>query len=84
MTYTALGFGAHTFDVIATDAAGNPDPTAAHASWTIIPPTSATFTPAADTYVQQTKPSNNYGSATTLVVDGRSAHDQALHTLGHA
>ena len=78
-SYHALGFGPHTFDVIATDLAGNPDPSPAHAAWTIVPPTSATFSPTADTYVQQQKPSNNYGAATTLTVDGRSGRAQEAY-----
>ena len=79
-TYSSLAVGPHTFDVIATDAAGNPDPTPAHAAWTIVPPTSATFVLNADTYAQETKPSNNFGTASTLVVDGRSgrAHEAYL------
>jgi hypothetical protein len=34
-TYTGLGEGSHTFDVRATDAAGNTDPTPAVRSWTV-------------------------------------------------
>jgi hypothetical protein len=79
VTHSALGFGAHTFDVVATDSAGNPDPTAAHAAWTIVAPTSATFVPGADTYVQQTKASSNFGTATTLTVDGRSGRAQEAY-----
>jgi hypothetical protein len=78
-SYSSLGVGPHTFDVVATDAAGNPDPSPAHAAWTIVPPTSATFTPNADTYVQQAKASNNYGTATTLVVSGRSGRAQEAY-----
>jgi len=33
--YTGLSDGAHTFEVIASDALGNPDPTAASYTWTI-------------------------------------------------
>jgi hypothetical protein len=33
-----LAAGAHTFDVFATDQAGNPDPTAAHAAFVVAPP----------------------------------------------
>jgi hypothetical protein len=34
-TYTGLGAGSHTFDVRATDAAGNTDPTPAAHAWTV-------------------------------------------------
>ncbi|HEU0022380.1 MAG TPA: VCBS repeat-containing protein [Dehalococcoidia bacterium] len=34
-SYAGLIFGAHTFQVVATDAAGNPDPTPASHTWTL-------------------------------------------------
>ncbi len=47
-TYTGLGSGSHTFQVYATDALGNPDPTPASYTWTIDttpPDTSITSSP---------------------------------------
>jgi hypothetical protein len=43
-TYTGLGFGSHTFQVRATDAAGNTDPTPAQRTWTVNAPPTARFT----------------------------------------
>src|SRR5205823_7345594 len=37
-SYSSIGDGAHTFQVRATDAAGNVDPTPASRSWTIVSP----------------------------------------------
>lgn len=58
VTYSGLGDGSHTFQVWATDMAGNADPTPASRSWTIdtVPP---------DTVVDTTPPlSGNTNSAT--------------------
>lgn len=118
-TFNNLYDGSHTFEVVATDAAGNIDPTPAIRTWvvntggpTVTPtftatptntptntatPTStntaiasptftptrtptftptptqpgllSTFSPVADAYVNQQKPTTNYGNATTLRED---------------
>jgi hypothetical protein len=44
-TYTALAAGSHSFTVVATDGAGNDDPTPATRTWTIAPPPSDTTSP---------------------------------------
>lgn len=119
LTLSNLFDGSHTFEVVATDAAGNIDPTPAIRTWTVntggptvtptftatptntstktVTPTStntatatptftptwtptftptptqpglvSTFTPVADSYVNQQKPTTNYGNATTLRED---------------
>jgi hypothetical protein len=43
-SYAGLGFGSHTFQVRATDAAGNTDPTPAQRTWTVNAPPTARFT----------------------------------------
>jgi hypothetical protein len=52
LTSPGLGQGAHTFDVQATDEAGNTDPTPAHHAWTVdttAPDTTITSSPASPT-----------------------------------
>ncbi|HEX5039297.1 MAG TPA: DNRLRE domain-containing protein, partial [Candidatus Limnocylindria bacterium] len=73
---SGLALGPHTFAVTATDPSDNTDPTPAQASWNVVAPTSATFAPVADTYVDQWHASRNNGSATTLSVDGRTSRQQ--------
>jgi hypothetical protein len=60
--YTGLAQGAHTFQVRATDAAGNVDPTPASASWTV-----DTFAPAPP---QITAPAEGSLSGSSLTVAG--------------
>ena len=55
-TYAGLAAGQHTFDVRATDAYGNVDPTPATSSWTIVAPPPSTNT---------TSPSSTAPSGTT-------------------
>ena len=69
-TYDNLGNAMHTFDVRATDAAGNVDPTPARHTWTVqaIGQT-VTFAAEADARVEGASPTANFGSATALGAD---------------
>ncbi|HEX7171321.1 MAG TPA: DNRLRE domain-containing protein, partial [Candidatus Limnocylindria bacterium] len=70
--YSSLALGPHTFAVRATDAAGNPDPSPAEASWTIVTTNGGTFLAEADTYVVENRATKNFGSTTQLIADGGS------------
>ena len=82
---TGLSVGAHTFEVRATDAAGNTDLTPASQSWTVEAPPppdcgSATTVGAnADSWIDQGSPANNNGSDSTLKV--MSKNGGALRVL---
>jgi hypothetical protein len=73
-SYTNLPNGSHTFDVRATDGAGNVDATAASRTFTVDvpppPPQILTFSPEADARVEELSPNKNYGASSTLKVDG--------------
>jgi hypothetical protein len=73
-SYTNLSNGSHTFDVRATDGAGNVDASAASRTFTVDvpppPPQILTFSPEADARVEETSPNKNYGASSTLKVDG--------------
>jgi hypothetical protein len=68
-TYLGFADGSHTFQVRATDAAGNVDPTPATRTWTIDTSTTAIISPAADARVEQGNPATNFGLDPTLVAD---------------
>ena len=72
--YAGLAPGGHTFEVRATDAAGNVDPSPAARTWTIAAPATLTVAPDADARVQESAPSTNY-AASYLRVDGGSNRD---------
>ncbi len=74
-SYSGLGVGPHTFQVRATDAANNQDPSAASYSWTIqspAPPANCgpqtVLTANADTWIDQGSPSVNKGGDSNLKV----------------
>ncbi|MDT0193836.1 DNRLRE domain-containing protein [Arthrobacter sp. AB6] len=72
-TYAGLSIGSHTFDVWATDAAGNTDATAATHSWSVVSGGGAsetvTLTAIADSYVSSRTATTNFGTSTILGVD---------------
>ena len=62
-----LAPGAHTFEVRATDSSSNTDPTPAAWSWTIT--ADSVFVSVADTYVNGSRQSSNYGDRTEVISD---------------
>jgi hypothetical protein len=77
--YSGLAVGAHTFQVRATDAAGNTDATPATYAWTISAPPNcgspATVSANADAWIDQNSSGNNYGSDSILKVQGKSSNN---------
>jgi hypothetical protein len=68
-TYLGFADGSHAFQVQATDAAGNIDPTPAIRTWTIDTSATAIFSPAADARVEQGNPATNFGLDPVLGAD---------------
>ncbi|MGF9647880.1 Ig-like domain-containing protein [Pseudarthrobacter oxydans] len=71
--YTGLSAGSHTFNVWATDAAGNTDTTPATQTWSVSTgggaSTTVEVTATADSYVSAGAGTTNYGTSTMLGVD---------------
>ncbi len=60
----------YTYVVVAYDSTGNTSAASAPAAVTTpAPPTTLTFSPAADTYVESDLPTTNFGTATTIIAD---------------
>jgi parallel beta-helix repeat protein len=84
--YTGLGLGSHTFEVRASDAAGNVDDSPASYTWTIEAPpppvdcgSPATLTATADAWVDEDNKSRNRGTDSTLrVMSNRGDARRAL------
>jgi hypothetical protein len=75
VSYTALTAGAHTFQVRATDTAGNVDATPASQSWTVVVPPDTTITAGPSGTVTTTSASFSFtstitGSTYTCSLDG--------------
>jgi len=70
-TYTGLADGSHTFEVKATDSAGNTDPSPASRTWTVntSSPTTLTFAAEADARVEAGNLATNFGGDTSLIAD---------------
>src|SRR5207247_1669164 len=64
-SYSALGFGSHSFQVRATDAAGNTDPTPASYTWTVGFPTPPDTTPP-DTTITAAPPAVSTSSSASF------------------
>ena len=84
MNLTGLAVGAHTFQIRATDGAGNQDPTPASFAWTVTAPaascgTTTTLTATADSWIDQGSRSSNKGTDSNLKVMSKSSN--ALRTL---
>jgi len=77
--YSALALGTHTFQVRATDPAGNTDPTPANHTWTIQPspgcPGPITSVADADSWIDQNSPSNNKGTDSILKIQSKGPAD---------
>ena len=71
--YSGLSVGSHTFNVWATDTAGNTDATAATQTWSVDSGSgtteTVTLTATADSYVSAGATGTNYGTSTLLGVD---------------
>ncbi len=79
-SYSGLSVGSHTFQVRATDTAGNVDQTPASQTWSITAPTSCTAAPltlnaSADAWIDQNSPSNNFGADSILKVQAKSSNN---------
>ena len=72
VTYSGLALGNHSFSVVATDAAGNIDPSPAVRTWNRVEaaPGPVTLSPIDDARVAQGSPNTNYGNDALLLVDG--------------
>lgn len=75
-SYTGLSLGGHHFEVRATDPSGNPDATPATWDWTIT--SDLTFLAVADTYVNDSRTTKNYGSSLVVISDGGPQVKEAL------
>jgi parallel beta-helix repeat protein len=77
--YTGLSQGSHTFQVRATDRAGNTDPTPATHTWTVSAssacPSPTTASAAEDAWIDQNSPTNNKGTDSILKVQSKGPAD---------
>jgi hypothetical protein len=69
-TYDGLADGSHTFQVLATDDAGNTDPSPASRTWTVDTTSPVvTVAPEADARVEETNATANFGTNPVLISD---------------
>jgi hypothetical protein len=74
--YANLSAGAHHFEVRATDLSSNTDPSPATWDWTIT--TSSTYLSVADTYLNSSRQTTNYGYNSDVISDGGPQVKEAL------
>jgi hypothetical protein len=74
--YSNLSRGAHHFEVRATDPSSNTDPSPATWDWTVT--TSSTYLSVADTYLNSSRQSTNYGFNNEVISDGGPQVKEAL------
>lgn len=78
-SYSDLTEGSHTFEVRAIDIWGNIDSSPASRTWTFDDPAETLiFNAEADAYVSDRYPDRNYGTATSLQVDGSPRQESYL------
>lgn len=69
----------YAYSIVAVDVAGNTSaPSNTATATTPAPPTTLTFAPVADTYVETDKATTNFGTSSTLIVDGSPVTETLL------
>jgi hypothetical protein len=88
-TYNGLAVGTHTFEVAAVDGAGNVDASPASHVWTITAPpvdcgATQTITANADSWIDESSPSTNKGTDSSLKVRSKNGASDSRTLVGFA